>query len=230
MTRPTRRLLDLWGIGDDSFGILASTLQLPATPADAGDESMLGDRLVERPTFSATFEAHSTVPPSRLWSWVVQAMRGAGMYAWSRLDRPGSRPAARLLDGIPPPRVGDQLDGLLCICRLDPHVAIVWRNLVPLVFLDARIEDMTLDYRVEAARPGGSRLVARLRAAIDGDARSVSAHAACVLAFILPSSQASRLTQHADLDGRSKHRPFEPGARFQHLALTPAAASRRRRT
>jgi hypothetical protein len=228
-TPDTRRLLDLWAISDDSFGILVSSLNLPAPSSAADDESMLGDRIIPEADFTATFEAETTAPPAVVWSWVAQAMRGAGMYGWRRLDGARSRSARHLVDGIPPPRVGDRLGGLFEICRLDRHNAIVWKNLGPMAFLESSILEATLEHQIEPTRPEGTRLTARLRCVINGSSRPIGTHAASVLAYILPRCQVSTLTQHAETSRRGPRQPLaagQVGTGFQHTPLTPAAARR----
>jgi hypothetical protein len=227
---PRGRLLDLWGISDESFEVLASTLSPPSESSESAHATMLGDRLHPDVDFVATFESRSKASASRLWPWVAQAMRDGGIYGWNRLDSPISRPADRLLDGLPSPCVGDRLGDLLEICRLDRHAEIVWRNVMPLTFLDSVIHHLTLDYRVDQVRSGGAKLVARLRSVVDGRSRPMTTYANTTLAYILPYCQAHNLTQRADLVGQGNRPRCESTIPFQHLPLTPARSSRRQRS
>ncbi len=221
-----RRLLDLWGISDASFDVLVGNLRIPVMrPPEAERAPMLGDRFVARPDFVETCHAVSMAPPDVLWAWLVQTMRGGGIYGWQRLDAAQSRSSRALIKDTAPPAVGDRVDDMLEVCAIDHGVEIVWKSISPLSFLESSIAELSLDYKVERMRPVGARLIARVRCSIEASSQPIAKHAAETIAYILPRCQVSTIAEYATSQFERCLLPLETAqnrSRFQHASFVPA--------
>ena len=69
---------------------------------------MVGDELVETPTFNATRAVTVDAPAERIWPWIVQmGYKKAGFYSWDILDNDGISSAERILPEYQNLEIGD---------------------------------------------------------------------------------------------------------------------------
>ncbi|NNG17924.1 MAG: hypothetical protein HKM89_15720 [Gemmatimonadales bacterium] len=69
---------------------------------------MVGDGIVEQPTFDATRAVTINAPAARIWPWLVQmGYQRAGFYSWDLLDNAGIPSAERILPQFQGLKVGD---------------------------------------------------------------------------------------------------------------------------
>jgi hypothetical protein len=69
---------------------------------------MVGDGLVENPTFNATRAVTVNAPAERIWPWIVQmGYKKAGFYSWDILDNDGIPSAERIISEYQDLEVGD---------------------------------------------------------------------------------------------------------------------------
>jgi hypothetical protein len=222
-----RRLLDLWAIGDDSFGVMIASLPHPlpsaATEAEASG-AMPGDRLTPDAMHVRTQAVAAPVGPRRVWPWLAQMMRGAGVYGWGRLETPAVRSAEFLVEAPGAPAEGDAVGDLFEISHVSAGSAITWRSRGEIEFFGLTLDDLVLDFRLLRAGPRASRIMGRLRCTISGSSAPVVMHAVDVLEFILPHSQIRNMARLA-----SAPRPGETPAGqaiHQHAAFRARASLR----
>jgi len=76
--------------------------------ADEVSRPMVGDGLVEDPTFNATRAVTINVPAEQIWPWIVQiGYKRAGFYSWDILDNDGIPSAERILPEYQNLKIGD---------------------------------------------------------------------------------------------------------------------------
>ncbi len=76
--------------------------------ADEVARPMVGDELVETPTFNATRAVTINAPAERIWPWIVQmGYKKAGFYSWDILDNDGVPSAERILPEYQNLKIGD---------------------------------------------------------------------------------------------------------------------------
>jgi hypothetical protein len=76
--------------------------------ADEVARPMVGDELVETPTFNATRAVTINAPAERIWPWIVQmGFKKAGFYSWDILDNDGVPSAERILPEYQNLEIGD---------------------------------------------------------------------------------------------------------------------------
>jgi len=76
--------------------------------ADEVSRPMVGDGLVEDPTFNATRAVTINAPAEQIWPWIVQiGYKRAGFYSWDILDNDGIPSAERILPEYQNLKIGD---------------------------------------------------------------------------------------------------------------------------
>jgi hypothetical protein len=69
---------------------------------------MMGDGLVQNPTFNATRAVTINAPAERIWPWIVQVgYKRAGFYSWDILDNDGIPSAERIIPEYQNLKIGD---------------------------------------------------------------------------------------------------------------------------
>lgn len=132
-------------------------------------ETVVGDDLIARPDFSNDREIQIAAPPADVWPWLAQMGLGrAGWYSWDIIDNFGRRSATELHPEWMIQQVGDPIPG--GPISFDTPVVNAPNELVIAVIdrkLLAWTVHFTLAYLLEPAA-GGTRLISRARARIDG--------------------------------------------------------------
>lgn len=128
--------------------------------ADEVARSMVGDELVERPTFNATRAVTVNASAEHIWPWIIQmGYKKAGFYSWDILDNDGVPSAGRIMPEYQSLAVGDQMplsdDTDAEVVALEPN-----RSLLLVFQSDGRATWAWGLYEIDAAR---TRLVTRLR-------------------------------------------------------------------
>jgi hypothetical protein len=78
--------------------------------ADEVTRPMVGDGLVENPTFNATRAVTVNAAAERIWPWIVQmGYKRAGFYSWDILDNDGIPSAERIIPEYQDLKVGDSV-------------------------------------------------------------------------------------------------------------------------
>ncbi len=76
--------------------------------ADEVTRPMVGDGLVENPTFNATRAVTINAPAELIWPWIVQiGYKRAGFYSWDILDNDGISSAERIMPEYQNLKIGD---------------------------------------------------------------------------------------------------------------------------
>lgn len=128
--------------------------------ADEVARPMVGDELVETPTFKATRAVTVNASAERIWPWIVQmGYKRAGFYSWDILDNDGIPSAERILPEYQNLEVGDWMplsdDTDAEVVALEPN------NSMLLVFQSDGAATWAWGlYEIEEGR---TRLVTRLR-------------------------------------------------------------------
>ena len=90
------------------------------------NRSMVGDEIVESPTFVATRAISIEAKPEEIWPWIVQmGYKRAGFYSYDFLDNDGIPSADRIIDAYQDLKVGDRFPlaekGYVLVEELEPH-------------------------------------------------------------------------------------------------------------
>ena len=124
---------------------------------------MLGDERIFQPSQEVTQTTDICAPSGRVWRWLAQMMRGAGLYGWPALESANCRSADYLLQDLPPPRVGDRVGDIFALVAVEPQAELVWQTCNGLQVLGLPLKHLTLDYRLTPLESHGVRLTTRLR-------------------------------------------------------------------
>jgi hypothetical protein len=193
-------LSELWGLEEATLDALI--LRAPSPPETEGTRpsstpriAMGGDRLLAGTCRSATREVELPATPEEVWPWVMQLMRGAGIYGWPALESPDCRSAAHLIADIPLPRLGDQVHRAFILASLEPQREIVWAASEPLRILKQDISGLTINYLIERIDARTTRLIARLRFTAPGMTDATAQRLASALELLLIRSQLSRIRE-----------------------------------
>jgi len=221
-----RRFHEFWPISDRSFRLVArAEMRRPldvAARIDRGREDMPGDGLVPEPDLVVTRRLGIAAPLGHVWPWLVQVMRGGGMYGVPALESARCRSADHLLEGLPEAREGDRIGNLLVLAELVPGRATVWRSLGRMDLLDSVLRDLSLAYEIRPAGPTRTDLRIRLRGVCWPPSPALASHLLRLIDRVLPCRQCERLR---DLAERSSgvHRRWTTDTRdYQHQPLHPA--------
>jgi hypothetical protein len=125
--------------------------------------SMIGDDIVEDPTFDATRAITIHASPELVWPWLVQiGYKRAGFYSYDFLDNDGIPSAERILPEYQGLKVGDKIpldaEGTIGVAKLEPN-----RNLL----LSSRSGRFTWAWSLYEMDAQQTRLVTRLRVRMD---------------------------------------------------------------
>ena len=90
------------------------------------NQAMVGDEIVESPTFVATRAIFIEAKPEEIWPWIVQmGYKRAGFYSYDFLDNDGIPSADRIIDAYQDLEIGDQFPlaekGYVLVEELEPH-------------------------------------------------------------------------------------------------------------
>jgi hypothetical protein len=121
---------------------------------------MVGDELVENPTFNATRAVTINAAAERIWPWIVQmGYKKAGFYSWDILDNDGVPSAERIMPEYQDLKVGDSVP---LSEKTDADVVDMKTNRRLLLFFrsDGPVTWAWGLYKIDAER---TRLVTRLR-------------------------------------------------------------------
>jgi hypothetical protein len=228
-------LSNLWAMDEESLDTFIQArghkLRASGHNGHAFRSPMLGDKLLAGACEMATCVVEIAVPPERVWPWIAQLMRSAGIYGWSALENPACRSARELVPGLPSPRIGDQVNNCLILAALETEREIVWAASEPLRLLGHEFSGLTLDYAVVPAAPpaeGRCRLVARLRFVAPGMTEQVATLLRETLELLLIGSQTARLREciHAyELRREVGLNGAPPSGRHQAALFKPAPHS-----
>lgn len=215
-----------WDIGESSFlTVIESTARsrsnATAAPVKVGDnaEPMPCDELLPRADRVMTWRVSIDAPPSRIWPWLSQMMRGGGMYGLESFESSAQHSSPRLLTDLPAPREGDALGEMLHVALVKPGAVIVWKSTSPLSLMKHTINELTLAYRVRAEQSGRSVLQARLRCRFDLTTQQVSRYLCQLIGLMLPVSQLRRIKQLAEADANGTPEPAAASQCETHQAL-----------
>ena len=128
--------------------------------ADEVSRPMVGDGLVEDPTFNATRAVTINAPAEQIWPWIVQiGYKRAGFYSWDILDNDGIPSAERILPEYQNLKIGDvvplseETDAEVLDMESNEQLLLVFPS-------DGTVTWAWALYEIDAAR---TRLVTRLR-------------------------------------------------------------------
>ena len=132
-----------------------------ATP-DEVSRPLPGDDLVTRPTFNATRAISIDAPPEQIWPWLVRVgNKRAGWYSYDLLDNLGRSSARRIIPELQHLAPGDIVpmspDGTqgIQVYSLDRPNSMIWGT----------PGDTSWVWQLDA-RPGGARVITRIRSRI----------------------------------------------------------------
>jgi hypothetical protein len=121
---------------------------------------MVGDGLIENPTFNATRAVTVNAAAERIWPWIVQmGYKRAGFYSWDILDNDGVPSAERIIPEYQNLKVGDSMplskdtDADVVDMERNSRLLLVFRS-------DGTVTWAWGLYEIDAER---TRLVTRLR-------------------------------------------------------------------
>jgi hypothetical protein len=125
--------------------------------------SMIGDDIVEDPTFNATRAITIHASPELVWPWLVQiGYQRAGFYSYDFLDNDGIPSSERILPEYQDLKVGDKIpldaEGTIGVAKLETD-----RNLL----LSSRSGRFTWAWSLYEVDAQTTRLVTRLRVRMD---------------------------------------------------------------
>jgi hypothetical protein len=201
-------LSELWGLDEaDLDALIARAPRVPDAddlriPSDARI-IMVGDRMLAGACRTVSREVTLSAAAHQVWPWVVQLMRGGGIYGWPALESPDCASAGHLLKDVPMPRLGDQVHRAFILAALEPEREIVWAASEPLRILKQEISGLTINYLIEPIDARTTRLVARLRFTAPGMTDATAQRLASALELLLIRSQLTRLREciHAQMNG-----------------------------
>jgi hypothetical protein len=128
--------------------------------ADEVARPMVGDALVENPTFNATRAVTINATAERIWPWIVQmGYKRAGFYSWDILDNDGVPSAERIIPEYQDLKVGDSMplseetDADVVDMKPNRRLLLVFQSSGPVTWAWGL-------YEIDAER---TRLVTRLR-------------------------------------------------------------------
>ena len=128
--------------------------------ADEVSRPMVGDGLVEDPTFNATRAVTINAPAEQIWPWIVQiGYKRAGFYSWDILDNDGIPSAERILPEYQNLKIGDvvplseETDAEVLNMESNEQLLLVFPS-------DGTVTWAWALYKIDADR---TRLVTRLR-------------------------------------------------------------------
>jgi hypothetical protein len=128
--------------------------------AEEVNRPMVGDGLVQNPTFNATRAVTVNAPAERIWPWIVQmGYKRAGFYSWDILDNDGIPSAERILPEYQNLKVGD-------LVPLSDHADAEVVHMEPnkrLLLVFQSDETVTWAWGLYAIDAERTRLVSRLR-------------------------------------------------------------------
>jgi len=177
-------------------------------------------------------EAASVIDGSRerVWPWIAQMFRGAGIYSAPGLETNTCRSADYLLVDTPAPTPGDHVGEMIEICRAIDGEAVDWRGMDTVEFLGFPITELSLRYSLASAGEHRCILTASAHAECAGVTAQVRRHIGESLVALFPVAQARRLggmiaAQEARLErGRTNHGRID---RHQALPWIPAGSGER---
>lgn len=214
----------LWPIGEESFRVLVTACPRRVPPSDVGE--IWGRRLFDEssldPDQAITHAVQIDAPSSTVWLWLSQMMRGGGMYAWPRLESSDCRSAEFLMDGLPPPREGDRVGEVFCLCAVSPNEEMIWRSRPGLTLLGFPVFELTVDYRLEPLSAEKTCLSARTCIARRHSSALIRRHLLEVLDRILSAHQLAHLKRLAETHGPSARQPKPSATRHQAAEFFPA--------
>jgi hypothetical protein len=121
---------------------------------------MVGDGLVESPTFIATRAVTIHAPAERIWPWIVQiGYKRAGFYSWDILDNDGISSAEQIMPEFQNLKIGDSIpldeetDAQVVDMEPDRYLLLVFQS-------ESTVTWAWTLYKIDADR---TRLVTRLR-------------------------------------------------------------------
>ena len=135
-----------------------------ATDEEVSGE-MPGDELVECAAFTVTRAITVRAAPMEIWPWLVQVGFGrAGFYSYDLLDNLGRPSAREILPEFQAPRVGDLAAPMASpaneansfkVALVELPTALMWSK-----------PDSTWSWNLTTVEGGGTRLVTRLKGAV----------------------------------------------------------------
>lgn len=198
---------DLWSLRPETFDALVAGRMPRATgplPTEWDDVPLLGDAFIPAPRITITHASEIRRPAGEVWRWIAQLMRGAGTYGWPVLEMGGASSSPVLIDGLPPPAVGDRAANVLYIAAVDPGREIVWSACGSIELLGHCLDGLTLDYRVQDGRGKRAVLIARMRGRLAGLGPLLAGHLFQLVDHLLPACQVRRIRQLAEAAARAR--------------------------
>lgn len=198
---------DLWSLRPETFdALIAGHMPRAAAPPPTAwdDVPLLGDVFIPAPRLAVTHATEIRRPVPEVWRWVAQVMRGAGTYGWAVLELGGASSSSALIDGLPPPAVGDRAANVLYVAAVDPGREIVWNACGPIELLGHSVDGLTLNYRVQTGRGKRAVLIARMRGRLAGLGPLLAGHLFHIVDHLLPACQVRRLRQVSEAAARAR--------------------------
>lgn len=95
------------------------------------DRPMVGDDLVQDPTFNATRAVTVDASPEEIWPWIVQmGYKKAGFYSYDKLDNDGIPSAERIIPEYQDLEIGDLIpltrQSSVRVAAIQPHQHMLW--------------------------------------------------------------------------------------------------------
>jgi hypothetical protein len=200
-------LSDLWSLRPETFDALLAGRTPPGAgppPAEWDELPLLGDALIPAPRLSVTHSTEIDQPAVEVWRWVAQLMRGAGTYGWPALELGGAASSPTLIEGLPPPAIGDRAANVLYVAAVDPGREVVWSACGSIELVGHSLDGLTLDYRVQPVRGKRAVLIARMRGRLAGLGPLLAGHLFNLVDQLLPACQVRRIRQVAEAAARAR--------------------------
>jgi hypothetical protein len=125
------------------------------------NHGMVGDDIVENPTFNATRAITINASPEDIWPWIIQiGYKKAGFYSYDILDNDGIESAERIIPEYQDLKVGDLIP---MSKNLDARVTALEPNKYMLMVFDWG-KTASWSWGLYKINTGQTRLVTRLRA------------------------------------------------------------------
>jgi len=179
-------LHELWQLGEASFRAIVDAQMRRA----AFSVRRLPPLKVEREPVAAEV-AEKTIAeaihasPENVWPWLCQFLRGGGLYGAPMLEFTCPRSADRPLSALPPPRVGDRLGDVLSLTIVERGRRLCWRTLHGVTVCGHPLDWFELDFLVEPAGLGWTRLSGTVRGAGEELTDTVRNYALAIVALTL---------------------------------------------
>ncbi len=128
------------------------------------NRSMVGDDIVNKPTFVASRAVTIHASPAQIWPWIIQVgYKRAGFYSWDILDNDGIPSSESIIPEYQNLQVGDRIplsknsNALVSVLKINEHLALIFEPDSLATWVWGLYQDQS----------GSTRMVTRLRVHTD---------------------------------------------------------------